>query len=245
MLIIYIILFTACVGCLFWLASRISNESNVGAYTSFLILPAFYWSYKYWNSRRAALRVPAMATLGTITLTVVVALVANHINRSRIIEEGDTARQNPAQMKWCREQNDGVYDPVMKVCVEPTKADVMADEANEHSMAQFEKYLNQQGLTGALDRTETPALKALKESPDVADAANYRLAGQSADQPTLVVALCLSHSACAHFATRQKKETGNIGVGKGRLMLLLPPDADAAHQQSAMSVVDGFKLVSN
>jgi hypothetical protein len=245
MIILYIILFTACVGCLFWLASRISHESNVGAYTSFLILPAFYWTYKYWNSRRAAVRVPAMATFGTMALTVLVALGANYLAKSRIIEQGDAAKQNPAMMRWCREQNDGVYDPVLKVCVEPTKADVMADEAKENSMSQFEQYLNQQGLSGALDRTETPALKTLKESPDVADAAGFHLAGQAADQPPLVIALCLSQSACAHLAARQKKETGNFGFGKGRLMLLLPPDADDAFQRSVKNVVNGFKLASN
>ena len=206
MIIIYIVLFTACLGCLFWLASRISHESNIGAYTSFLILPAFYWTYKYWNSRRAALRVPAMATFGTMALTVLVVLGANYVSKSRIIEEGDAAHQNPTMMKWCREQNDGVYDPVLKVCVEPTKADVMADEAKENAMSQFGQYLNQQGLSGTMDRTETPALKALKESPDVADAASFRLADQPADQAPLMIALCLSQSACEHFATRQKKE---------------------------------------
>ncbi len=246
MIIIYIILFTACLGCLFWLASRISHESNVGAYTSFLILPAFYWSYKYWNSRRAALRVPAMATFGTMALTVLVMLGTNYLSKSRIVEEGDAAKKNPAMMKWCREQNDGVYDPVLKVCVEPTKADVMADEAKENSMNLFEQYLNRQGLAGTMDRTETSALKTLKESPDVADAASFHLAGQAAEQPPLVIALCLSQSACAHLAARQKKDTGNIGYAHGRLMLLLPPDAmDDARQRSVKNVVAGFTLPAN
>jgi hypothetical protein len=147
-------------------------------------------------------------------------------------------------MDWCRKQNDGVYDPVLKVCVEPTKADVMADEARENSMGQFEQYLNQQGLAGALDRTETPAIKALKESPDVADAAAFKLNGQPADQAPLMVALCLSQSACTHLAARQKKDPGNIGFSKGRLMLLLPPDADDARQRNAKNVVAGFKVAS-
>jgi hypothetical protein len=246
MIIIYIILFTACLGCLFWLASRISQESNVGAYTSFLILPAFYWTYKYWNSRRAALRVPAMATFGTMAVTIGVALVANHLAKTRIVEEGDAARQNPAMMKWCREQNDGVYDPVLKVCVEPTKADVLADETRENAMGQFEQYLNKQGLAGTMSRAETSTLKALKESPDVADAAAYYLAGQAADQPPLFIALCLSHSACEHLAARQKKDSGNIGYGRGRLMLLLPPDLmDEARKQSVKSIVDGFAPAAN
>ncbi len=241
MIIIYIILFTACVGCLFWLASRISHESNVGAFTSFLVLPAFYWTYKYWNSRRAALRVPAMAFFGTLAFTITVALVANYLNKTRIIEEGDTAKLNPGMMKWCREQNDAVYDPVLKSCVEPTKADVMADEAHENSMGQFEQYLNSQGLAGVMDRTETPAVKALKESPDVADAAGFRLNGQAADQPPLMIALCLSQSACTHLAARQKKDPGNNGFNKGRLMLILPPDADDAQQRRVKAVVAGFK----
>ncbi|MBV8634264.1 MAG: hypothetical protein JO002_07220 [Burkholderiaceae bacterium] len=240
MIIIYIILFSIFLGCLFWLASRISHESQVGAYTSFLVLPAFYWTFKYWNSRRAALRVPAMATFGVLALTILIFLVARYIDKSRIIEQGDTTRQNPAMMKWCREQNDGIYDPVLKVCVEPGKADVMADEAKENSMGQFEQYLNQHGLAGAMDRTETPAIKALKESPDVADAASFRLNGQAADQAPLMIALCLSHSACEHLATRQKKDPGNIGFSKGRLMLLLPPEADEARQRSAKSAVAGF-----
>jgi hypothetical protein len=244
LILIYIILFTACVGCLFWLASRISHESNVGAYTTFLVLPAFYWTYKYWNSRRAALRVPAMAFFGVMTLTIAVALVTNYINKTRVIEAGDTAKQNPLMMRWCREQNDGVYDPVLKVCVEPTKADVMEDEAKENSMGQFEQYLNQQGMAGRLDRTATPAVTALKESPDVADAAAFRLNGETADQAPMMVALCLSQSACTHLGARQKKDPGNIGISKGRLMLLLPPNADDARQRSVRNVVAGFKVAT-
>ncbi|HEX7644468.1 MAG TPA: hypothetical protein VF472_19845 [Burkholderiaceae bacterium] len=243
MIIVYILLFGACVGCLFWLASRISHESSVGAYTSFLVLPAFYWTYKYWNSRRAALRVPAIAFFGTMFLTIGVALVTNYINKTRIVEEGDTAKQNPIMMQWCREKNDAVYDPVLKGCVEPTKADAMADEAKENSMDQFAQYLSQQGLAGVLDRTETPAVKALKESPDVADAASFRLNGQAAEQPPLLIALCLSQSACTHLAARQKKDPGNIGFSNGHLMLLLPPEADDAAQRSVKGIVAGFKVV--
>jgi hypothetical protein len=241
-IIIYIILFTACLACLFWLASRISHESTVGAYLTFLILPAFYWTYKLWNSQRAALRVPAMAAFGTLFVTVGVILANIHYNKMKITEEADNTKPNPTMMKWCREQNDGVYDPVLKVCVEPTKADVLADEARENSMAQFEQYLNQHGLNGMIDRTENPATKALKDSPDVADAVAFKLNEQTAGQAPLMLALCLSQSACTHLANRQKKDTGNTGIGKGRLMLLLPPDAmDDTRQKSLKNVVAGFQ----
>lgn len=242
MIIVYVILFAGCLGCLFWLASRISHESQVGAYTSFLVLPAFYWTYKFWNSRRAALRVPAAATFGMLFLTVAVALVSNHIAKSRVIEDADTVKANPAMMKWCREQNDGVYDPVLKLCVEPTKADVLADEEQEHAMAAFEQYLNHEGYAGTLDRTDSAAIKALKDSPDVADAGTYRITGQGADQAPLIVALCLSQSACTHLAARQKKELGNGSYGKGRIMLLVPPGALSDAQLRGMKgLMAGFK----
>jgi hypothetical protein len=242
-IIVYVILFTTSLACLFWLASRISHESTVGAYLTFLVLPGFYWTYKYWNSQRAALRVPAMAAFGAVTLTVGVILLNIHLNKAQIAEQADATKANPMMMKWCREQNDGVYDPVLKVCVEPTKADVLADEAKENSMAQFEQYLNQHGLGGTLDRADNAAIKALKDSPDVADAGSFKLAEQTAGQPPLMIALCLSQSACTHLASRQIKDTGNIGVGKGRLMLLLPPDAmDQARLKSLKKVVDAFQL---
>jgi len=244
-IILYVILFTASLACLFWLASRISHESTVGAYLTFLILPAFYWTYKYWNSQRAALRVPAMAAFGAVTLTVGVILLNIHLNKAQIAEQADATKANPMMMKWCRENNDGVYDPVLKVCVEPTKADALADEAKENSMVQFEQYLNQHGLSGKLDRAENPSSKALKDSPDVADAASFTLAESTTGQAPLLLALCLSQSACTHLASRQRKDTGNIGVGKGRLMLLLPPDAmDETRMKSLKSVVDAFQMTA-
>ena len=241
-LILYIILVAAGLACWFWLASRISLVSNTGALLSLiLVLPAFYWTYKLWNSPRAALRRPAVASFSIITVLVAVFLLHGYYTKSQVLDDVTHEKANPQMMRWCREQNDGVYDPTLKVCVEPTKADVAADEAKENAMGQFEQYLNEHGLAGKIDRTETAETKAIKESPDVADAVSFRLNEQSAGQPPLIIALCLSQSAGTHLANRQKKDTGNVGVGKGRLMLLLPADAmDDTRLKSLKKVIAGF-----
>jgi len=209
-----------------WLASRISQISNTGALLSlFLVIPAFYWVYKLWRDRRANLRIPAIANL-IVNFIAMPALIvySTHYATSQVAETS-VPIDNPQMNKWCREQNDAIYDPVMKVCVEPTKADVLALESRENMMGQLEQRLNKDGVTGALDRSATPEIDELKKSSDVADAASFKLSSATSQVPMQML-LCLSESACAHLVKKQQKDGSTaLAIGKGKLMLLIPPDA--------------------
>lgn len=241
---LFIVLITVGLSLWFWLASRISQVSNTGALLGmFLIVPAFYWTYKLWRNRRANLRVPAIANLivNVIGLPCLF-LYSTHYATSQI-REASMPKENPQMTHWCQEQNDAVYDPVMKVCVEPSKADVLAMEQRDNLMGQLEHTLNQHGLAGGLDRSITPEITALKNLPDVVDAATYQFAQPRTSQHSPLMVLCLSEAACTHMANKQKKEgSTNISVGKGKLMLLIAPDAvDDAHLRKIKTSVANFK----
>ena len=210
-----------------WLASRISQVSNTGALLSlFLVIPVFYWTYKLWHNRRANLRTPAIANL-IVNMIALPCLIfySNHYAISQI-REASVAKDDPKMTHWCQEQNDAVYDPVLQVCVEPSKADVLAQEKRDNVMGQLENQLNQHAVAGELNRDITPEITTLKKSQDVADAASYQFLPASASQHPLLMVLCISESACTHMANKQKKEgSTNIAVGKGRLLLLIAPDS--------------------
>jgi hypothetical protein len=227
-----------------WLASRISQETNTGALLSLLlVIPAFYWVYKLWNSRRANLRTPAIANL-IVNFIALPALVvySTHYATNQVREES-VAKDNPQMSRWCQEQNDAIYDPVMKVCVEPTKTDVLALEKRDNQMGQLETYLNQHGLAGGLDRNATPEIDELKKSPDVVDAAIFKLT-PATSQAQLQMLLCLSESACDHLVKKQKRDGSTaIAIGKGKLMLLIAPDLFADDQvKKIKKVVASFAL---
>lgn len=227
-----------------WLASRISQVSNTGALLSlFLVVPAFYWVYKLWQNRRANLRVPAIANLivNFIAMPGLV-LYSTHYATNQI-SEASVPKDNPQMNRWCQEQNDAVYDPVLKVCVEPTKADILTQEKRDNLMGQLEQQLNQHGLAGALDRSTTPEIAELKNLPDVADAVSYQFSSAGEVPHPLQMLLCLSETACTHLANKYKKDgSDKIAVGKGKLMLLIPPDAvDEARLKKIRTSVMSFK----
>jgi len=226
-IILFIILITIGLALWFWLASRISQVSNTGALLGmFLIVPAFYWTYKLWNNPRANLKTPAIANLivNLIGLPSLF-LFSTHYATSQIAE-ASIAKDNPQMTHWCQEQNDAVYDPVLKLCVEPTKADVQAQEQRDNLMGQLEQHLHRHGVAGELDRSVTPEITALKNLPDVVDAASYQFSQSGTAQHPPLMLLCLSEVACNHMANKQKKDgSPNIAVGKGKLMLWFAPDA--------------------
>lgn len=243
-IILLIILISIGLSLWFWLASRISQVSNTGALLGmFLILPAFYWTYKLWNNRRANLQTPALANLAVnfIALPCLV-LYSTHLTSSEV-REASIQKDNPQMTHWCQEQNDAVYDPVLKVCVEPTKADVQAQEARDNLMGQLEHHLNQRGVTGELDRSVTPEITELKSSPDVVDAASFQFSPSGSARHPLLMLLCLSETACTHLVNKQKRDgSTNIAAGKGKLLLLIPPDAaDDAELRKIKSSVGSFK----
>lgn len=225
-----------------WLASRISQISNIGALLSlFLVLPAFYWCYKLWGNKRANLRNAAYANLIVNFIAMPCLVIYSGHYATTQIREASVTKADPHMTKWCREQNDAVYDPVLQVCVEPSKADILAQEQQDNAMGQLESQLNQHGITGALDRTVTPEITELKKQADVADAASFQLSPATAHP--LFMLLCLSESACTHQVNKQKKDgDANVAISKGRLMLLFPPDAvDDAQLKKIKSSMASFK----
>ncbi len=158
-----------------WLAARISQVSNSGAlFSLFLVAPAFYWTYKLWHDRRANLRVPAVANLAINLIALPALIIYSTHYATGQARAAAVPKDNPRMTAWCREQNDAIYDPVLELCVEPTKAEVLAQEKRANSMGQLEQYLNQHGFAGALDRNATAETTALSSRPDIADAASYR-----------------------------------------------------------------------
>lgn len=213
-----------------WLASRISQVSNTGALLSlFLVIPAFYWVYKLWKNPRANLQHAAYANLAVnfILMPALVMYSTHYLTKQ--VSEAAVTKDNPYMTRWCQENSDAVYDPVLQTCVEPSKDMVLAQEKHDNVMGQLESQLNQRGVAGALDRTVTPEITELKKQADIADAAAYQFS-PAAPHP-LYVLLCLSASACNHQINKLKKEgTPNIAMSKGKLLLLVAPDAVDATQ---------------
>jgi len=208
-----------------WLASRISQVSNTGALLSLiLVIPAFYWVYKLWKNPRAHLQKAAYANLAVnFILMPGLVIFSTHYATSQV-REAAVAKDNPYMTSWCREKNDAAYDPVLQMCVEPTKDGVLAQEKHDNVMGQLESQLNVAGVTGRLDRTVTPEIAEMKKQADIADVAAYQLT-PVAPHP-LYMLLCLSASACNHQINKLKKDgTQNTVMGKGRLLLLIAPDA--------------------
>jgi hypothetical protein len=208
-----------------WLASRISQVSNTGALLSlFLVIPAFYWVYKLWKNPRARLQQAAYANL-VVNFILMPALVIYSTHHAvNQVSEAAVAKDNPYMTSWCQKNSDAVYDPVLQTCVEPTKEVVLALEKRDKLMPQLESQLNQYGIAGALDRTITPDITEFKKQADIADAAAYQLSPAAAHP--LYMLLCLSNSACKHQVNKLTKEgTPNIVMGKGKLLLLIAPDA--------------------
>jgi hypothetical protein len=228
-----------------WLGSRISQVSNKGALLSmFLVVPAFYWCYKLWFNKRADLRVPAIASLA-VNLIALPALVLNSTQYATSqARAAAVPRANPQMMRWCQEQNDAIYDPVLELCVEPTKAEVLEQEKQINAMGQMAQLLNQNGLSGAIDRSASPDADYMKARSDIADAVVYRLADAqpTAGQHPALLLLCVSQSACAHIAAKEKKEGANNAIAQGRLVLILPPEAaDETRLKKLRTAIGRFK----
>jgi hypothetical protein len=114
---------------------------------------------------------------------------------------------------------------VLEVCVEPNKADALAQEQRDNVLGQLEKYLNQHGIAGELDRSVAPEIDALKARPQIADAVRYHVSPVNVSQTPILMVVCVSKSACARMAEKETKKGGNIPVAKGRLLLLITPDS--------------------
>jgi hypothetical protein len=208
-----------------WLASRISQVSNTGALLSLiLVIPAFYWVYKLWKNPRANLHNAAYANLA-VNFILIPALVmySTHYATSQV-REAAVAKDNPHMTSWCQEKNDAVYDPVLQTCVEPTKDVVLAQEKRDNVIGQLENQFNQRGVAGSLDRTVTPEITEMKKQADIADVAAYQFSPPAAHP--IYILLCLSNSACSHQINKLSKEgSPNIAMSKGKLLLLIAPDA--------------------
>jgi hypothetical protein len=226
-----------------WLASRISQVSNTGALLSLLlVLPAFYWTYKLWNNRRADLRIPAIANLllNLIALPFLL-LYSTHYATSQA-RAAAVPKDDPQMARWCKEKNDAVYDPVLEVCVEPSKADALAQEQRDNVMRQLAQYLSQRGVAGELDRSAIPEIEALKTMPEIADAAGYHLLPFTMSQRPVLMLLCVSESACAHVAAKEKKDGTQIAIAKGALLLLVTSDAiDDARLKKLRAAISHFR----
>jgi hypothetical protein len=226
-----------------WLASRISQVSNTGALLSlFLVLPAFYWSIKLWHNRRADLRVPAIANL-LLNLIALPALLlySTHYATSQA-RAAAVPKENPQMVRWCQEQNDAAYDPILEMCVEPNKADVLAQEKRDNVMGQLEQYFNQHGVIGTLERSITPEITALKTMPEIADAASYHFLSPAMTRHPAFMLLCISASACAQVASKENKDGAYIGLAQGTLLLLIAPDSiDNVDLKKLKAVTSHFK----
>jgi len=220
---LYVVLILIGVPLWFWLSSRISQVNHVGALLSlFLVVPAFYWCFKLWNNRRADLRMAAMANLAVNVIALPALIIfSTHYATSRA-RDAAVPKPNPYMERWCREKNDAVYDPVLDLCVEPSKGDVLAQEAQENVFGQFALYLKRHGLDGELDRGATPDTLALKNTPEIADVVSYRFYPLTISQAPILISLCLSETACKRIAFRQGKAGLDVVMAKGRLLLSIP-----------------------
>jgi hypothetical protein len=241
---LYIILIVTGIPLWLWLASRISHVTHIGALLGlFLVLPAFYWVYKLWDDRRAQVRVPAIANL-LVNLIALPALVffSGHYALSQA-RAAAMPKPNPYMDRWCREQNDAVYDPVLQVCVEPSKAEVLVQEQHDNVIGQFGQYLQKRGMDGELNRSATPETATLKNLPEIADAAGYSLSPATSSPTTpLLIALCVSESACARLAARDNRNGPNVALAKGHLLLVIAPDSvDAARLSKLKAIMGAFR----
>lgn len=226
-----------------WLASRISQVSNIGALLSlFLGLPAIYWTVRLWNDHRADLRVPAIANLLVNLIALPLLLFYSAHYATSQASAAAVPKGNPQMARWCKEQNDAIYDPVLEVCVEPGKADALTQEQREHVMEQLEQHLNQHGFAGELDRRTAPEIVELKNMPEIADAASYDFSLLTMSQRPARILLCLSASACEQVAAKAKKDGVNIAIAKGRLLLLITPDSiDGARLKKLKAAMSSFR----
>jgi hypothetical protein len=234
MLILYIVLTLIGLSLWLWLVISIWRISKLGAMLTLLfVFPALYWAYRLWDDQEANIRTPFIINLVINLIALPVAIGTDNDNALYGAENmqkkgraAELARRNNSEMvRWCKEKNDAIYDPVIGTCVEPDKAEVLAQSVQENVFGQLEKHLVQSGLNGELDASTTAELAKLKAAPEIADATNYHFLPLSMAQAPITVLLCVSESACAK-TERQARESGtDLAIRNRNLMLLVQPQA--------------------
>lgn len=256
MLLAYLVLTLLGLPFWIWLLVRIWCVSKLGAVlTFFFVVPAFYWGYRLWNDTEANIRVPLIVsmTLNLIALPLAISLNSIGIEAAmygsaHMKQKAQAAEQaklnNPEMERWCHEQNDASFDPILGTCVEPEKSAVQARSARDNVFERLGKHLSQSGVKGEFDSSTTATIEKLKAIPEIADVTSYHFLPLSMAQQPVLVLLCVSETACNRAENQAKGRGTNVTIRNRNLLLFVQPQAlDDARVKALRKAFSGFMPV--
>ncbi len=253
MLIAYLVLTLLGLPFWIWLLVRIWDVSKPGAVlTFFFVVPAFYWGYRLWDDGEANIRVPFVVSmaLNLLALPFAIALNSDGIEgliygaaymkqKSRAAEQAKL--NNPEMERWCREQNDASFDPVMGTCVEPEKSAVQARSERDNVFDRLGKHLSESGVKGEFDYSATATTEKLKAIAEIAQVTSYHFLPLSMSQQPVLILLCVSESACTLSENQAKGRGTNITIRNRNLLMFVQPQAlDDVRVKALRKAFSGF-----
>jgi hypothetical protein len=214
-----------------WLAVRIWKSSAFGAIlTFFLVLPVFYFLFKYWGDKERSVRAPFFINLcmGLLFLALAVSTptfksggyLADWTSRPKV----ELVKSNPEMERWCSQNNNAVYSHDLGTCIEAEPGQKIGHVASDADiMDQLESHFYRNGLdTRYTEATEaTPGTKGLNEVPDIYRVVQFEIKSKSLMPTIITVAECETKEACSALVERMERPDAPVSVASNGELLFM------------------------
>jgi hypothetical protein len=218
-----------------WMVVRIWKPSPVMARVSFILfVPAYFWGYHLWQRKESALRLIVLANLAAFIFLLLVGYKAFESEVVTVFFGREYAQEkfgNKSQGKtvaewarWCKENNDATYDPVLGTCVENNKEEALARSESNDIFGRLTGFLSKNGIKSEIDQSVSVAVLQPKiVTAEIAQVTAFYFLPLSMSQPIVSVLLCVSEAACEKYEEDAKEGGALHFVRNANLLLILPP----------------------
>jgi hypothetical protein len=214
-----------------WLTVRIWKSSGTGAVLSFfLVLPAFYFLFKYWGDKEYGIRAPFFINFGIGALAIFVAMSmptfksGNHLADWTSDPPVIQVRSNPEMERWCIEKNDAVYSPELGTCIEPEPGRKISHAISSIDvMDQLESHFYQNGLETRYSEVDesTPGSRGLADRPEISRVMQFEIKTKTVLPTIVTIAECETTEFCSTLAARMDKPDAPVSIASNGNLLFM------------------------
>lgn len=214
-----------------WLTARIWKSSAVGALLSFfLVLPVFYFLFKYWGDKEYGIRAPFFTNLGIVVIFSSVALstptfksggyLADWTSEPRVIP----VKTNPEMDRWCGQNTSAIYSVELGTCIEvDARQKIKHERSRLDVMDQLDNHFYESGLDTRyteLDESD-PGNKGLSNIPEIIRVTQFEIKAKSLMPTIVTVAECNTSEACTMLAAHMGSPDAPVSAtSNGKLLFL-------------------------
>lgn len=229
--ILEILYFVISMAAWIWLTARIWKSSGIGAVLSFfLVLPAFYFLFKYWGDKEYSIRAPFFINFGIGVLAFAVAISMPTFKSGNYLADWTSeppviqVRSNPEMERWCIEKNDAVYSPELGTCIEPEPGRKVSHAASSMDvMDQLESHFYLNGLVTRYSEVDesTPGSRGLTDHPEISRVMQFEIKTKTVLPTIVTIAECETSELCSTLAARMDKPDAPVSVASNANLLFM------------------------